>query len=168
MTAREITSPVRRVAGSRPQRVVDADTPLLEVLPRLLDAPGRELAVTDGSDTLGIIDERSLLEGLGRLIAGRDDSSVITLECTPEEFSASHIAHAVEDSDVHLVDLLTTPVGEGKLKVTLRVRRRDPMPTVHSLERYDFKVTGAYGSDTSAEAIISAERLLSLKALLNV
>lgn len=149
--------------------MVDAGMPLLEVLPRLLDTPRHELGVKDGEMPVGVIDQQSMLEGLGRMLAARDDCSVITVECRPEEYSASHLAHAVEDSDAHLVDLFTTPGDDGNLKVTLRVRHSDPTAAVHSLERYDYHVVDAHGSEGgSLESEIAIERLMSLKALLDV
>lgn len=169
MTAREILSPGKTAAQHKPLRSVDADMPLLEVLPRLLDDPHREIGVNDGDVSLGVIDQTSILEGLGRMIAARDDCSVITLECRPEDYSASLIAHAVEDSDAHLTDLFSVPEADGHLLVTLRVRNSDPTPTVRSLERYDFKVVEAHASESAgADMTVATERLLSLQALLNV
>lgn len=168
MTAREIVSPLRHKRDSHAERMVAADMPVIEVLPRLLDAPGRELEVSDDAGFVGIIDTASMLEGMGRMIAARDDCSVITVECRPEEYSASQLAHAVEDSDAHLVDLMTAPAEDGSLRVTLRVRLSDPTTTVHNLERYDFHVVDAHGSENPRSTEIALDRLLSLQTLLNV
>lgn len=169
MTAKEILSPGKTVAERRPGRMVEADMPLLEVLPRLLDEPRRELGVSDGGISIGVIDQSSLLEGLGRMIASRDDCSIITVECRPEDYSASLLAHAVEDSDAHLVDLFTVPSDDGGMHVTLRVRHRDPSAAVRSLERYDFHVVEAHGAGGGLrDAEVAAERLLALQTLLNV
>lgn len=167
MTARDLISPLSHACPPRPLRNVEADMPALDVLPRLLDAPERRLAVTDGDSTLGIIDTDSMLAGLGAMIAARDDSSVVTLECAPAEYSASRFARAVEDADAHLVDLLTTPGPDGRLLVTLRVSHNDPTATIHSLERYGFNVTSAHGSDY-ADARIADDRLRALQLYLSV
>lgn len=169
MTAREILSPGKRAAELRPMRSIDADMPLIEVLPRLLDTPRHEVGVNEDGVSIGVIDQTSMLEGLGKMIAARDDCSVITVECRPEEYSASMLAHAVEDSDTHLVDLLTVPDKDGYLRVTLRVRNTDPSSTVRSLERYDYHVVEAHGAESgNVNATIAAERLLALRTLLNV
>jgi len=169
MTAREILSPGKTVAESNPLRMIDADMPLIEVLPRLLETPMREVGVNDGGVPLGVIDQTSMLDGLGRMIAARDDCSVITVECRAEEYSASLLAHAVEDSDAHLVDMFTVPADDGYLRVTLRVRHTDPSATVHSLERYDFRVVEVYGGNCEIrDTEIAMERLLSLQAMMNV
>lgn len=168
MTAKEIINPVRREALES-RATVDADMPVIDVLPRLLESPSHEVGVKAGDETLGIIDRDSMLDGIGRMIAARDDCSIITLECRPEEYSASHIARAIEDSDAHLVDLLTSPGEDGNIMVTLRVRHEDPSAAVRSLERYDYHVVAAYGNAAcDRDAEIAAERLLALQTLMNV
>lgn len=169
MTAKDILS-IRKLEESKmPISKIEADMPILDVIPRLLDSKKRELTVMEEGEFLGIIDESSLLEGIGRMIAPRDDCSVIIVECSPQDYSASVLAHAIEDSDAHLVDLLTVPGENGQLKVTLRVRHSDPTAAVRSLERYDFHVVEAHSSgDTIQSMEIATERLLSLQALMNV
>lgn len=169
MTARDILSPGKTVAERNPRRTVEADMPLLELLPRLLDTPGREVGVNDGTVSLGVVDQTSMLEGLARMIAARDDCSEVTVECRAENYSASLLAHAVEDSDAHLVDLLSSPGEDGRIRVTLRLRQNDPSAAVRNLERYDFHVVEAHGAtDGMRDAEIAAERLLALQTLLNV
>lgn len=147
--------------------MVPAEMPLVEVLPRLLDSPDRLVGVEEEGQRLGVIDQTSLLEGVGRMIAPRDDSSLITVECAPADYSASRLSHAVEDSDAHIVDLWSSPAEHGKIRVTLRVRRTDPTPTVHNLERYGYEVVeSSAGSYQDAE--VAWERLLALNTLLNV
>lgn len=167
MKARDVISPRSTATASLPQRNVEADTALLDLLPRLLDTTDRRLGVTDAGEMIGIIDETSLLEGLNAMIAPRDDSSVVVVETTPMAYSASQLAQAVEDADVHLVDLFTTP-GEGdSLRVTMRVRATDPSAVASSLERYGFDVTETSGPE-NRDVETAVERLLSLNAMLKV
>ena len=167
MTARDILTPKVRPEGAEPLRTVEGGMPLLEVLPRLLDAPGRELGVVEDSRMIGVVDQTSLLEGLGRMIAARDDCSVIVVECAAHDYSASHIARAVEDTDVHLVDLFSVPAAEGKVRVTLRVRCEDPTAASHSLERYGYPVVEVTGEHYQDETV-AMERLLGLQSFLKV
>lgn len=164
MTAKDVISTHENLP---PLKSVDSEMPLLEVLPHLLDAPGRLLGVSHAGENLGVIDEVSLLEGFGRLIAPRDDSSVLLVECEPHDYSASIIARAVEDVDAHLVDLISHPAPDGMLHVTLRIRALDPSQAAMSLERYGYRVVeSTQGSDIDTG--ILAERLASLQALINV
>lgn len=167
MKARDIISPRLACAGSLPQRHISAETGVADVLPCLLEAPDHRIGVTDGKEMLGIIDADSLLEGLGHLISPRDDSSTIVVELSPSAYSASSLAHAVEDANVHLVDLWTSP-GEGDtLRVTLRVRTSDPSGVVGSLERYGYEVVEVTGEE-NRNLDTAIERLLSLNAMLNI
>lgn len=167
MRAKDVISPNILPDPLQPMRSVDSDMPLLEVLPRLLDAPGRRLEVSHDGNLMGVIDEISLLEGLGRLIAERDDSSIITIECDPSQYSASVIAHAVEDADIHLVDLISHPADGGKLNVMLRVRALDPSAAISSLERHGYQIVDSLPLSDAQSALLN-ERLASLQALINV
>ena len=69
MIARDAISRIKKTGADMPVRTVGEDTHLLDVLPRLLDAPGRELLVEGGEGAVGVIDQTSLLEALGRMIA---------------------------------------------------------------------------------------------------
>lgn len=169
MTAKDILSIQSRGEMNLPATKVDADMPLIDIIPRLLDSPQRALAVEEDGNIIGMIDEGSLLEGISRMIVPRDDCSVITIECDPQEYCASVLAHAVEDSDAHLVDLFTAPGENGHIIVTLRVRHSDPSAAVRSLERYDFHVVEAHSSSDNIQSMeIATERLLALQALMNV
>lgn len=167
MKARDVISPRSASADSLPQKNVPADMAMVDLLPRLLDTADHRLGVTDGTTMIGIIDETSLLEGLNNLITPRDDSSIIVVSTSPSGYSASHLAHAVEDANVHLVDLWTAPGKDDLLEVTLRVRTADPSGVVASLERYGYDVTEAMGEE-NRNLETAMERLLSLNALLGV
>lgn len=167
MKAREAISPGAGMRGETPAKCVPAATPLISALPLLLDSPGRELGVEDGGQLIGVIDQTSMLEGIGRMIAARDDCSVVTVECPAEDYSASRIARAVEDADVHLVDMLSVPAADGYLSVMLRVRCEDPTSVTHSLERYGYSVTEV-SANSWCDGEAALERLMEVKALLDI
>lgn len=146
---------------------IDAHTPIVDALHRLLDSDSGIMSVTEGGETIGYIDSQSMLEGLGRLITPRDDSSTLTIKCRPEEYSASAIAIAVEDADAHLVDLFSSPDSDDMLSVTLRVRHIDPSAVAASLNRHGYEVIECHGRQ-SVEAEIAAERLAHLALYLNI
>lgn len=167
-----------RLTTDPPTRIINAAVPIIEALPMLLDTPDRQLGIEDHGTMLGVVTEASMLDTLGRLIVPRDDSSVITAECPADHYSASAIAHAVEDADSHLVDLLTGPAQypdagmpadayNDRIRITLRVRTLQPEHVIQSLERYGYTVVDT-GGRPSPEAELFAERLASLNTLLNV
>lgn len=166
MKAKEAISHIHQEPDAQVHSV-PADMPVIDVLPLLLDSPRHEVGVEEDGRLLGIIDGASLLESLGRLISARDDSSVITVECNAADYSASILAHAVEDNDVHLVDLLSHPAVDGKISIMLRIRCSDPTAVIHTLERHGYNVVEVSAGNT-ANSEIAAERLLGLQVLMNV
>ncbi len=97
----------------------------------------------------------------------RDDCSMVTLLCSPADYSASILTHACEDAGAPVVDLLTQPADERSISVTLRLRCDDPTPAIHNLERYGYEVAEAEGNNYT-DSMIAAERLLELQVMLNV
>ncbi len=97
----------------------------------------------------------------------RDDCSMVTLLCSPADYSASILTHACEDAGAPVVDLLTQPADHNSISVTLRLRCDDPTPAIHNLERYGYEVADAEGNNY-ADAVIAAERLLEVQMMLNV
>lgn len=70
------------------------------------------------------------------------ESSLLTVACRPEDYSASQLARAVEDSDAHLINLNVTDtrLDDGRITIELRTNRRHAGATARSLERYGYEV----------------------------
>lgn len=167
MTAKDIISPLRSAESTPFNATVEANMPVVDVIPRLIDAPGRVLGVMEHGVPVGVIDESSLLDGLGTMFPVRDDCSVIEVVCAPADYSASLLTHAAEDVDVHVSALWTSPLPEGKLRVTMRLLCEDPMHVVRNLERYGFEVTSTY-SRSDSELALAARRLEELQLYLSI
>lgn len=168
MTAKDIISPIHHGETSRNNIAIPANTHIIDVLHTMTSRHCSSLNVMDDDDFIGVVDTYSLLQGLERLIIPRDDSSIVVIECSPKDYSASHIAHAVEDADAHLVDLLSAPTDSGKLQVTLRVRHIDPSAVIKSLERYGYDVVDIHTKSSISDYTIAAERLQALQMILNI
>lgn len=74
------------------------------------------------------------------------ESSVIIVACYPEDYCASQLAHAVEDSDAHLINLNVTNqrLADGRITIELRTNRSHAGSTARSLERYGYEVINGY------------------------
>lgn len=64
--------------------------------------------------------------------------------CRRDDYSASHIARAVEDADAHVLNLNVTSdeAPEGYISVELRIDHLNPASVARSLERYGYIVVG--------------------------
>lgn len=167
MKAKNIISPYILPQDYADAPEVSSTMPLPEVLEHLTHSPRGIVRVEEDGKVIGALDSRSFLSGLSQMTPPREESSYVELECNATAYSASSVAHAVEDADTHLADLWTTPVANGRLHVTLRVLREDPQPIVHSLRRYGFDVTDAY-SPSSQEYRFSDAAFAALQLYLNV
>lgn len=95
--------------------------------------------------------------GVAGLMPRLAEMSVITVACHPDDFSASALARAVEDSDAHLVNLniTGTRLDDGRITVELRTNHRNCGATARSLERYGYDVialTGGADDDAGGQA----------------
>ena len=82
------------------------------------------------------------------------DAGSLTLTCSPGHYSASAIAHAVEDADAHLLNLNVTAekTDSGDMIVELRVSHRNTLSVARSLARYGFTVVNTDGTDSDNAA----------------
>ena len=87
------------------------------------------------------------------------DTSRLLVGCNASNFSASRLAHAVEDCDAHLLNMNVTDLRldpDAPLVVDLRVNRRNTEALRRSLERYGYTVllaerTPADGADLTRD-----------------
>lgn len=79
----------------------------------------------------------------------RPEASLLTVACRPSDFSASTIAHAVEDSNGHLLNLNVTSqtLDDGRITVELRTSLPHTLQTERSLMRYGYEVIDARDAD---------------------
>lgn len=121
---------------------VTASTPLTQALERM--AAGSELlSLTDEvtGETLGVITPESMLKAVSGLFPQLNESSELTITCPPSHYSASAIAHAVEDADAHLLNLnvIAGTEPDSLATVVLRVNHSRGESVARSLARYGYK-----------------------------
>ncbi len=105
---------------------------------------------------------------IDELMALSDGSAVIELTCPAGEYSASRLAHAVEDADTPLLGLWVRPASDGSSCVTLLIGASDSTAVRRSLERYGYQIISTRDNGHSADQQIALERLGQLRVLLNV
>ncbi len=136
----------------------NTDTPRLEALDTLL-------SLTTPDHANAAVNPIELL-----FPGGSMDYCEIIVAVRPDDFSSSKIAHAVEDCNVHLVNMnltgVRTPASE--LVVALRTSGANPMPVVHSLERYGFRVMTYSGTRNNSSDDESRRRAAELLHILEI
>lgn len=167
MTARDFIAPLANVEIAPDTPVASPDDTLFSLITTMVETGAEHVLIAEEGISLGCISRHALIDALAPWLSSADETSVIILECHPEDYSASLIAHAVEDVDAHLLTLLTAPSAGTMMRVCLRVRLADPASAIHSLERYGFRVVDAFGAGEGDLTALS-ERLEALKVFLNV
>ncbi|MDE6859216.1 MAG: hypothetical protein K2J65_02255 [Duncaniella sp.] len=107
---------------------------------------------------------------IGRLFPPVDECSTLLVTCRRGDYSASRIAHAVEDCDAHLLNLNVTADSDtldNRIAVELRVSHRNPLSVARSLERYGFEVAD-FDETTPADDSVIRGRLDELLHYLQV
>lgn len=150
---------------SNPQ--VDANAIIYDVLPRLDDSPTGMLDVIRDGIKLGTITSASAIHAIAQQINLNDETSLIVIECAPDDYCGSLVAHAVEDVNAHLLDLASSIADDGKMRISVRIAHRDPQAAIRSLERYGFSVVDAYPANAANSNTLN-ERLAALQVFLNV
>ena len=99
------------------------------------------------------------------------EASRLIVACRPDDFSASAIARAIEDSDAHLLNLNVTDrrLDDGRITIDLRTNRRNSRAAVRSLERYGYEVISSDGDgDEDAANDVFRLRAAELLHLINI
>lgn len=147
-------------------RAISYGAMLCELLERFSDYRPQE-AAPDAAPETAHISEAQMLSALSTMIPHTGEESEIHLCCSVQTYSASTIAHAIEDVDATLLSLLAYPTRPGLLDVYLRINQADPSRAARSLERYGLTVSDARGTyDADVEA--GMQRLDELQHFLNI
>ena len=108
---------------------------------------------------------------LDELYPLHEGSTHLLVGCRRDDYSASRIAHAVEDCDAHLLNLnvMSDEDSGYDMLVDLRINRLSGEAVARSLERYGFDVL-SFSGDASADSDDSTlrRRVEELMRYLNV
>lgn len=115
----------------------------MSMLMELMVSGGRSIVpvVDDMSGVyVGAVDRESMLASVSRLFPQLQESTELTVTCPPGNYSASAIAHAVEDADAHVLNLNVVEGTEPQSRTTviLRVNHSRGDSVARSLARYGY------------------------------
>ncbi len=94
-----------------------------------------------------------------RLFPQVEESSTLLISCRRGDYSASRIAHAVEDCDAHLLNLNVTADSEeldNRVVAEIRVSHRNPSAVARSLERYGYEVADTDRSELADDPVLQS------------
>lgn len=148
-------------------RPVAASSPVSLLLERMAAGESVVAVVNDNSSDryLGAADRDGMLRVAASLFPQLDDYTEITVICPPGEYSASAIAHAVEDADAHLLNLNVTAGTQPNSPTTvlLRVNHSRGESVARSLARYGYETVEMAGTP----GLLNADMIERVNSLLH-
>lgn len=105
-----------------------------------------------------------------RIMPGRVEATELTLACEPDDFCASAIARAVEETNAHLLNLnLTSEVlSDGRCVVEIRTSSRTHDVIQRALFRYGYEVIAVNSSTDTLSASNESDLQLRAAELLHI
>ncbi len=152
---------------------ISESAPFGTVLEKMSATPGGMLRLTQESTpeiTSGYITRESLLDACTRLFPQLQESTELTVVCPAGHYSASAIAHAVEDADAHLLNLNVTQGTQPNSVTTveLRVNHARGIMVARSLRRYGYETVAMHSSGSENLNDTTAQRANALLHLLEL
>ena len=152
---------------ARASRPVEASSPVSLLMERMAAGEKTVAVVEDGSPDLyiGAVDTDSILRIASSLFPQLDDYTELTIVCPSGEYSASAIAHAVEDADAHLLNLnvVAGTMPNSPTTVHLRVNHSRGESVARSLARYGYDTVEMAGTP----GYLNADMIERVNALLH-
>lgn len=151
------------------KRPITSGSPIALLIERITSGEP-VIAVVDHSIApdyyIGAADSSSVLRIVANLYARHNDYTELTVTCRPGNYSASSIAHAVEDADANLLNLnvLANDRSDDSTKILLRVDHSRGESVARSLARYGYDTIEI--SDAQ-EGVLSAEMIERVNSLLH-
>lgn len=148
-------------------RPVSASAPVSLLMERMAAGETVVAVVDDASpDTyLGAADREGILRLAASLFPQLDEYTELTVICPSGEYSASAIAHAVEDADAHLLNLNVVAGTEPNSPTTvmLRVNHSRGESVARSLARYGYDTLEMSGTP----GLLNADMMERVNSLLH-
>lgn len=117
---------------------------IFEVARLMLQHEVRLISVVDTSETyLGIIEKRSVLEGLSDMLNIAEQGSVIIVEMAKSDFTLAELVHLVEVEGAKILGLtVESPADEASMiHISLKLNHEDTSAVTSSLRRHGYTTT---------------------------
>ena len=114
----------------------------------------------------GVITARKLLYTIGNSETIKSNGSVIVLEMNHNDYSLTEIASIIEGNNVKILSsYIISNTDSMKIKVTLKLNKKEINSVIKSFERYEYTVSASYKENNSDDDLL--EKYESLMKFLN-
>jgi len=117
---------------------------------------------------LGSIPLYNLVSAFSKMISVEKAGSIIILEMTIHDYSASEIANIIESNNAKILSMyISTSDNSTKIYVTLKIDTTDLTPIIQTFNRYDYKIKASFLNEDMLKVFYS-DRYDSFIKFLNI
>lgn len=124
--------------------------------------------VSENNEYEGVVTREKLTDVFAEVCNTDISGSIITLEVSPTDYSATDIARIIESNDAHIITWLTHIEKEnGRIIVTLKIDREDASAVIRSFERFNYTILSHFMKDGIVDDIFQ-QRMKELIHYMNI
>ena len=141
------------IEQNNPQYIFKSVTPekhLFDVMKLIVDSNLTIVPVVDEQNKyLGLITLEIIVKHFAETVAITQPGGIIVLEMDPRDYSLAEIARLIESENTKILScFLSSPYGDDRIELTLKVSRQDLKHVIATLSRFGYEVkTSFYESE---------------------
>lgn len=141
---------------------------LFDVMKMIIDTDLSVVPVVDENGKyLGLITLELLVKHFAETTAITHPGGVLTLEMAPRDYSLAEVARIIESEGVKILSCyISSPYGDEKLELTLKLNKQDLKHVVATLERFNYEIKASFFESDYLDSL--RDRYEGLMRYLNV
>ena len=141
------------IEQNNPEYIFKSITPerhLFDVMKLIVDSNLTVVPVVDQHNKyLGLITLENIVKHFAETVAITQPGGIIVLEMNPRDYALAEIARLIESENTKILScFLSSPYGDERLELTLKLSRQDLKHVIATLSRFGYEVkTSFYESE---------------------
>ena len=141
--------PELSIEENKPELIFKSLTPerhLFDVMKLIVDSNVTVVPVVDSQNKyLGLITLENIGQHCAETVAITQPGGIIVIEMNPRDYSLAEIARLVESENTKILScFLSSPYGEERIELTLKLSRQDLKHVIATLSRFGYVVKSSF------------------------
>jgi acetoin utilization protein AcuB len=141
--------PELSIEENKPELIFKSLTPerhLFDVMKLIVDSNLTVVPVVDSQNKyLGLITLENIVKHFAETVAITQPGGIIVIEMNPRDYSLAEIARLIESENTKILScFLSSPYGEERIELTLKLSRQDLKHVIATLSRFGYEVKSSF------------------------
>jgi CBS domain-containing protein len=141
--------PELSIEENKPELIFKSLTPerhLFDVMKLIVDSNLTVVPVVDSQNKyLGLITLENIVKHFAETVAITQPGGIIVIEMNPIDYSLAEIARLIESENTKILScFLSSPYGEERIELTLKLSRQDLKHVIAKLSRFGYEVKSSF------------------------